>query len=506
MNFAMKARGLGASFKGIANYLMNPKREDVAEAAQRGEPANDRAGFSMCFNLPTDDVSKAWRIMAKTALHRDELKAAAGVSAAGRKVKAEDFKPVYHYALSWHPDQKPTDEEMKRAALDSLKAQKLDHLQAFIVQHTDADHMHVHVVVNRVDPETGKVVSLSNNQRALDRFCYDYERASGQIVSPNRDAKFQALDADQQPTPKTGKEWLPHHLWVQQREAQRIEKAAGFKVEAGELYDSQKAARDELYEQAKGEARKVAQHVRSEHRGEWSTLGRQQRREYRGYAWATEKHAHMVAFVNENRDRLLSTFKDTDEAQERWGDLLTPAGLRAALDRAQAADTANLKGKVQDAQHAAQREFWGGYREQVEELRDQQTGERAQLRRDQRAGVADRATTTQINPPKIEAANRPAERQEPGKIEPQQPGKDETQRPTYRPGVGVRGVDRYGVLREAAKPFDDRLAAARSGTAKPERAPQQPDPVKEQADEFEKRLAMARDRARQRQRDREPER
>lgn len=185
---------------------------------------------------------------------------------------------------------------------------------------------------------------------------------------------------------------------------------------------------------------------------------------------------------------------------------MTPAGLRAALDRAQAADTANLKGKVQDAQHAAQREFWGGYREQVEELRDQQTGERAQLRRDQRAGVADRATTTQINPPKIEAANRPAERQEPGKIEPQQPGKDETQRPTYRPGVGVRGVDRYGVLREAAKPFDDRLAAARSGTAKPERAPQQPDPVKEQADEFEKRLAMARDRARQRQRDREPER
>ena len=45
---------------------------------------------------------------------------------------------------------------MLSTALDSLKAQELEGYQAVILCHSDEPQQHVHVIVNRVHPETGQ--------------------------------------------------------------------------------------------------------------------------------------------------------------------------------------------------------------------------------------------------------------------------------------------------------------------------------------------------------------
>jgi hypothetical protein len=105
--------------------------------------------------LPTGNPERAWRIMAHTALAQAELKAAAGIKATGRKLK----NPVFAYSIAWHPGERPTKAEMMEAARASLKAQGLEEHQAILVCHDDEPQAHVHVIVNRVHPATGKAVN-----------------------------------------------------------------------------------------------------------------------------------------------------------------------------------------------------------------------------------------------------------------------------------------------------------------------------------------------------------
>jgi Relaxase/Mobilisation nuclease domain len=62
----------------------------------------------------------------------------------------------------------------------------LEEHQAIILEHTDEPHEHVHIVVNRVHPETGKAATLSNSKLALSKWAQEYEQKQGQIVCPQR--------------------------------------------------------------------------------------------------------------------------------------------------------------------------------------------------------------------------------------------------------------------------------------------------------------------------------
>jgi len=94
--------------------------------------------------------------MTETYWNQDDLKAASGQSARGRK----NTKPVLHYSLSWHKDDNPTPEETKEAAAASLRVLGLRDHEALIAPHRDKDHMHLHIVVNAVHPETGLTARL----------------------------------------------------------------------------------------------------------------------------------------------------------------------------------------------------------------------------------------------------------------------------------------------------------------------------------------------------------
>ncbi len=164
--------GTGRSFKGAAAYYLH----DKIGPDSKGDTA-ERVAWTHVLNLPTADPERAWRMMTHTALARGVLKSEAGVKASGRKLE----KPVLAYSLSWHPDEQPTREEQQTAARESLLALGLTAHQAIIVCHTDEPHPHVHILVNRVHPMTGKAATLSKSKLALSQWAQAYEERHGRV-------------------------------------------------------------------------------------------------------------------------------------------------------------------------------------------------------------------------------------------------------------------------------------------------------------------------------------
>jgi hypothetical protein len=109
-------------------------------------------------------------IMEVTASAHMRLKAQAGVKLTGRRLE----KPVFPYSILWPPHEQPAKEEQIEAAHDSLKVLGLEEHQAIIFCHNDAQQARVHVLVNRVDPWTGKANTLFKCMRKLSRWAWDY--------------------------------------------------------------------------------------------------------------------------------------------------------------------------------------------------------------------------------------------------------------------------------------------------------------------------------------------
>ena len=142
----------------------------------------ERVEWTETRNLATSEGERAGRIMAATAEASPELKRLAGVAATGRKLE----KPVCHYSLSWAKDEKPERQEMRRAAQESLRALGMERHQALVVSHRDGQP-HVHVIANRVDPESGKAAGLNRSKLKLSKWAEEYERGQGKIRCPQRE-------------------------------------------------------------------------------------------------------------------------------------------------------------------------------------------------------------------------------------------------------------------------------------------------------------------------------
>jgi len=162
----------GQSFKGAGAYYLHDKNEATSE----------RVEFTHTENIPTQDPDKALKWMAWTAIHADELKREAGVKATGRPCT----KPVFTLSLSWHPEQKPKKWEMIGAGRRALIALGLEDHETLMVSHTDRPHSHLHLIVNVIHPETGKVNNLPYSRKKLSEWAESYERAHGKIYCETR--------------------------------------------------------------------------------------------------------------------------------------------------------------------------------------------------------------------------------------------------------------------------------------------------------------------------------
>ena len=175
----VKMSSPGRSFGGVADYCLHDPR--MPGEAHHPESA-ERVEWTETRNLATSEGERAARIMAATAEASPDLKYLAGGAATGRKLE----KPVCHYSLSWAKDERPDRQEMKRAAAESLKALGLEKHQALVVSHRDGQP-HVHVIANRVDPESGKAAGLNRSKLKLSKWAEEYERGQGKIRCPQRE-------------------------------------------------------------------------------------------------------------------------------------------------------------------------------------------------------------------------------------------------------------------------------------------------------------------------------
>jgi len=147
------------SFGALARYLATGRSGDHPE----------RVAWSTSRNLPTDDPGLAGKIMRATA---------------AQNVRVQ--QPVYHLALSFDPNDAVDRVTMERVADRVLAALDLQRHQVLIVSHRDREHPHVHLLINRVHPDTGLVWNRWQDRAVVQQVLRDEERALGLRIVPGR--------------------------------------------------------------------------------------------------------------------------------------------------------------------------------------------------------------------------------------------------------------------------------------------------------------------------------
>ena len=142
----------GKRFGPLASYLVSG----------RSGTETDRVAWTAGRNLGTDDPKLAAPLMQATA-----------------RQSALVQVPVYHLTVSFAHQDRVSPEQMQRVADRVLHDLGLSTHQALMVGHKDREHAHVHVMVNRVHPDTGVAWERWQDRPKIERALRDEERALG---------------------------------------------------------------------------------------------------------------------------------------------------------------------------------------------------------------------------------------------------------------------------------------------------------------------------------------
>ena len=157
------------SFGTLADYLANGRSGDESE----------RVAWSASRNLPTTDPELAGKIMRATA---------------AQNVRVKD--PVYHLTLSFDPGDAVDRAAMEHVVDRVIAALDLHGHQVLIVSHRDRGHPHLHLLINRVHPETGRVWNRWQDRAIIQEVLREEERALGLRTVPGRLATRTQLGLD----------------------------------------------------------------------------------------------------------------------------------------------------------------------------------------------------------------------------------------------------------------------------------------------------------------------
>lgn len=154
----------GRGFKGLVSYLLNG-----ALSTERPPLLEDRVLWTETHNLLTRDPKHAMRIMRATANK-------------SRRCKS----PVYHFVISWTPEENPSEDLKRRIVADTCADLELVEHQRVVIAHDDTRHAHVHVVVNRVHPDTGKAWNRQQDWVRLEQSLARQAAQHGLLFVPGR--------------------------------------------------------------------------------------------------------------------------------------------------------------------------------------------------------------------------------------------------------------------------------------------------------------------------------
>lgn len=281
-----KVAGKGTSFKGAGLYYLHDKQALTSE----------RVGVTHTENLPTDDPELALKMMAYTAMHQAELKAASGAAKTGRKLT----QSVYTYSLAWAPDERPEQQEMIQAARATLKVLGVADHEALLVIHTDEPQPHIHVILNRVHPETGLAAKLANDHLKLSRWAEAYERDQGRIRCEQRVENNALRDQGHFVKDRTSLRPADYH---RQRKEQLRQAFARREAEAKNLSAYHRGQREALHDEKEARIAWRREQIKEATRPQWAALFRRQKAEERRAREAQSGALSRFKYWLRHRDR-----------------------------------------------------------------------------------------------------------------------------------------------------------------------------------------------------------
>lgn len=360
-----KLHAKGSSFRGIAQYVLHDK--DRAETSER-------VAWTAVRNLTSEDPHVAWKLMAATAMDADRLKADAGIKNTGRKSKDS----VLHLTLSWHPDEGDglDRDEMLKAAYGSIKALGALDRQALIVCHSDEEQPHVHVVINRVSPEDGRMLTSSKEKLNLSKWAQKYEMERGLVLCDQRVLNNAARDRGEY---VRGDKDVPRHIYEHSagndnrrspehrrrlREQREKDKAIGRRqrktknrqaAEWAKLQGDHRARRRAILDRLPRDIEAAKQNVRAGYKDRWEALHHEQRAERQ--AFERGEATFLGRMKNRAKAIDLKAIVRGEEKSRALGEVfvaLASAGLRLEmLKKLQAGREAALLAEQRKEEHQA---------------------------------------------------------------------------------------------------------------------------------------------------------
>jgi hypothetical protein len=393
----------GGSFVGAGKYYLHDKAADKDLPKHLKPKTDERVWFSETRNCFSDDPERALKEMWRTADDQAWLKRQAGVRAGGRT--CDD--PVKTLSLAWHKDDEPTPEQMIAAADSFLKHMRWHEHQAVFIAHRDTEHRHIHIIINRVHPETGRTLDDYREQVRAQNWALAYEKEHGRVWCEQREINAELRgdhlpqrhlegprlvhDAEAEPSPeqsahhasrKPANDHLPHNVVMltrpMQREYEQGEKTLDdlHKIDRDLLKKEQRAEREAFFKDGskifKAERHRIYDEVRKEYAPEW--------RQFFKDKAAAEKEAEQLS-----KTAMAQAMSFAREG--RWGEAREAYENSHAVMDAISRDFAARKADLKERQMENLRERQTLGCNSLRESRDADYKELLQRQRDERAAL-----------------------------------------------------------------------------------------------------------------------
>ncbi len=349
----VRIQASGASFLGAGKYYLHDK---LAETGATAEPSPDGLGrllkpqteervwFTDTRNTLNTDPERALEEMWRTADDQAYLKMQAGVKRGGRACE----EPVKTLSLSWHKDDNPTPEHMIASADAFLKHMGWEQHQAVFVGHNDTEHRHIHIILNRINPENGRTLDDYREQKRAQVWALSYEKQQDNVRCEERElraakreqrapelevgkaaanAAGQQIDVRQR-SPTPANDHLPHNVIMisrpHEREFNEREqmREASDRDRRAELKAEQRAEREAFFKDGAKEFKAlrhaVYDEVRKEHAPEWRQFYKDAEvAEKSGEAWSKSSVTRALYFAKQGQwERAEAAYADRDSVRD----------------------------------------------------------------------------------------------------------------------------------------------------------------------------------------------
>jgi hypothetical protein len=138
-------------------------------------------------------------------------------------------KKRYHFILTFPSDEKVTLDLVRKAEDGAIKALGFDYFQRVSAVHTNTSNLHVHVVVNMIDPVSLNVYQPWRDFIVLDKFCSEFE-IEHNLIKDKHSATVEKMNSKDSST-RMNKELDGDH----KSKKTKIQKASKKEIHAGVL-------------------------------------------------------------------------------------------------------------------------------------------------------------------------------------------------------------------------------------------------------------------------------